>query len=360
MTPTGDIRASLLAWYDEHHRDLPWRREPTPWRVWVSEVMLQQTRVESVVGYFERFVARFPDPSTLARAPLDDVLTLWAGLGYYARARHLHRAAQQVVERHDGEVPADPDAFGALRGVGPYTRGAVQSIAFGHREPVLDGNVERVLCRLDRIQDDPRGSAPRRALWARAAELVPEVRAGDFNQALMELGAVVCTPRAPDCDDCPVALHCRARRSGDAAQLPRKPRRNQRRAVDVVSGLAHSEEGAVWLVRRPEDGLLGGLWELPSVEGSSAPGDLAQLGLFAHGEATVVRHVFTHLEWTLHTYAAHGTPRTDATLRAVDEDALGDIALTGPALKALRASGVRAPRRRGAGSGPTRARTSRP
>ncbi len=342
------VTGALLAWYDAQHRDLPWRAEPTPWRVWVSEVMLQQTRVESVIGYFHRFVRRFPTPTALAEAPLDDVLTLWAGLGYYARARNLHAAARQVVERHGGEVPADPDAFLALKGVGPYTRGAVQSIAFGHRLAVLDGNVERVLCRLDAIREDPRTPATRRALWARAQALVPEDRPGDFNQALMELGATVCTPRSPTCETCPVQLHCVAHRTDQVDSLPNKPRRVHRKAVDVVSALVSAPDG-VWLTRRPDAGLLGGTWELPSVEGSARPGDLRSLGLLPRGEATVVRHVFTHLEWTLHTYLAEGTPNIDRPTRVVPEADLSDVALSGPALKALRACGVAAPHRRGAG-----------
>ena len=344
-----ELRASLLAWYDAHHRELPWRVHPTPWRVWVSEVMLQQTRAESVIDYFERFIARFPSPEVMARASTDEVLSLWAGLGYYARARHLHAAAKRVVADHGGRVPDEPSLFAALPGVGPYTRGAVQSIAFGHPEPVLDGNVERVLCRLDRVSEDPRTPAIRRALWARAAELVPEGRPGDFNQALMELGAVVCRPRAPACAACPIEAHCAARRAGDAADLPNKPRRVRRRAVDVVCGLSRTLGGAVWLVRRPESGLLGGMWELPSVEGAAEADALRALGLAPSGEPTTVRHVFTHLEWTLRTWQADGAPNLVAEARAVPEDRLGGVALSGPALKALRSHGVRAPRRRGAG-----------
>lgn len=343
------MRAELLRWYDAHRRDLPWRREPTPWRVWLSEVMCQQTRVDSVVGYFERFVARFPTPAALAEAPVDDVLSLWAGLGYYARARNLHAAARQVVMLHGGEVPGDPDAFGALNGVGPYTRGAVQSIAFGHRVGVVDGNVERVLCRLDAVRDDPRTPAIRRQLWARADALVPAERPGDFNQALMELGATVCTPRSPRCEACPLAPDCVAHHTGQAETLPNKPRRVKRKAVDVVCGLVREPGGAVWLARRPESGLLGGMWELPSVENSARPGDLRSLGLMPRGEPTIVRHVFTHLEWTLHVYLADGRPRLDRTLLDVAESKLPGVALSGPALKALRACGVSVPHRRGAG-----------
>ena len=350
MTPNAETRAALLDWYDTHRRDLPWRREPTPWRVWVSEVMLQQTRAETVGPYFHRFLARFPTPAALAAAPHDDVLSLWAGLGYYARARNLHAAAGQVVAEHGGEVPDDPEAFAALKGVGPYTRAAVQSIAFGHQEAVLDGNVERVLCRLDLVRDDPRTPATRRSLLDRAGALVRGSRPGDLNQALMELGATVCAPRRPDCDHCPVAIHCRGRRAGEAEGLPNKPRRLRRKRVNVVRGLCRAKDGAVWLVRRPENGLLGGLWELPGVEGSDAPAALLKLGMRPTGEPTQVRHAFTHLEWTLSVYRAEGQPSIEGrTVRAFPESALGELALGGPALKALRACGVRAPRRRGAG-----------
>ncbi|MEZ4437291.1 MAG: A/G-specific adenine glycosylase [bacterium] len=349
------IRAALLAGYDRGHRDLPWRRDPRPWPVWVSEVMLQQTRVESVIGYFHRFIARFPTPAALAAAPVDEVLSMWAGLGYYARARNLHRAAQQVALRHGGEVPADPAALAALAGFGRYTTGAVGSIAFGHRLPALDGNVVRVLCRLDRVVDDPKVPAVRERLWQRAAALADDARAGDVNQALMELGATVCTPRSPACLVCPLAAMCRARATGDAQKLPVKPRRPERPRFERVAALVRDAEGRIWLGRRPEDGLLGGLWDLPAVEASGPdPFALRALGLEAAGAAVTVEHGFTHRVWVVHCYPATGTPTGgEATVwRAFDEAALCDPAgpaLCGPALKALRAAGVALPHRRGAG-----------
>lgn len=346
------LRDRLLAWYDHDHRDLPWRRDPTPWAVWVSEVMLQQTRVESVLPYFARFMARWPTPAALAAAPLDELLAAWAGLGYYARARNLHRAAQQVVARHGGEVPGEPDAFGALAGVGRYTCGAVQSIAFGHPVPVLDGNVERVLCRLDRVTEDPRAPAVRRALWDRAAALADGPRPGDLNQALMELGARVCTPRAPRCLLCPLLGDCAAHRAGEAEALPRKAPRAPRRAVNLVAGLVRTPDHRVWLGRRPAEGLLGGLWELPAVEAADpSPAALRALGLavIAEGGPTTVRHAFTHLEWTLHVWPALGQPTGYEEVSAFPVHELGSVALTGPTLKALRACGVPVPHRRGAG-----------
>ncbi|MCA9538869.1 MAG: A/G-specific adenine glycosylase, partial [Myxococcales bacterium] len=279
------LRQRLLAWYDQGHRDLPWRRDPRPWPVWVSEVMLQQTRVESVLPYFARFMARYPTPSALAAAPLDEVLAGWAGLGYYARARNLHRAAQQCVERHGGAVPDDPAAFAALTGVGRYTCGAVQSIAFGHRLPVLDGNVARVLCRLDHLTENPRAPQSLTRLWARAAELADGKRPGDTNQALMELGALICTPKRPKCLLCPLQAACQARAAGDAESLPARPPRKARPRLQLVAGLARDAEGRIWFGRRPEEGLLGGLWSLPSVLADPpGPTALAALDLRAVGE----------------------------------------------------------------------------
>ena len=336
------------------------------WAVWVSEVMLQQTRVESVVGYFERFMARFPTPGAMAAAPLDEVLSMWAGLGYYARARNLHRAAQEVVARHGGVVPGDAVAFAALSGVGRYTAGAVGSIAFGLRLGALDGNGVRVLCRLDRVVEDPKAPGVRAGLWARMEALADDARAGDVNQAVMELGARVCSPRSPACLLCPVGDLCLARASGDAQRLPVKASRAVRPRVVRVAGLVRDGEGRIWLGRRPEGGLLGGLWDLPAVEVGSVGGQvdrgaLAGLGLQAVAgeggeavEAVTVEHGFTHRVWVVHVFAATGTPSGgEATVwRAVSEAELADRAgpaLCGPALKALRACGVAVPFRRGAG-----------
>ncbi|MCB9546423.1 MAG: A/G-specific adenine glycosylase [Myxococcales bacterium] len=345
------VRAPLLAWYDAHRRTMPWREAPSPWRTWVSEIMLQQTRVESVIPYFHRFLARFPDPAALAAAPLDEVLALWAGLGYYSRARSLHRAAQEVVERHGGEIPNDPETFGALTGVGPYTRGAVMSIAFGRAEPLVDGNVIRVLSRLDHIAEDPRRPAVSRRFWARAAELVVGERPGDLNQALMELGALVCRSRSPLCLVCPVAADCDARAAGTQEDLPLKPKRAERPVTTWTAGLARDDAGRLWLARRAGDGLLGGLWELPAVE---HPADLATLGLTAGEPRGDVEHGFTHRVWRIAVVAATGTPHAGPPYDAVEafaEDALP--ALSGPGIKALRAAGVELAHRRGAGRKPS-------
>jgi A/G-specific adenine glycosylase len=270
------IRSGLLDFFDEHRRPLPWRSEdPDPWAVLVSEVMSQQTRIETVVPYYLRWMERFPDPGALAAAAEEEVLSLWAGLGYYSRARHLRGAAREIEARYGGRVPSDPDELTTLPGVGPYTAGAVASIAHGVPAPAVDGNVRRVLARL---LDDARPSAVRLSEWAGA--LVDPERPGDFNQALMELGATVCTPRSPACGECPVAGFCGAREAGTVAERPAPRKRGP--VADLQEGvlvLVRGEgSGAELLMRRrPPDGLLAGMWEFPGVEpeGGETPAEAA-------------------------------------------------------------------------------------
>ena len=214
------VRRALLAWYRANRRELPWRATRDPYAIWVSEAMLQQTRVETAIPYYERFLERFPDVAALASADLDDVLGAWAGLGYYSRARNLHAAARLVAERHGGEVPDDVEQLRALPGVGRYTAGAIASIAFDRPEPVVDGNAARVLTRLHDIREDVRSARVARRLWEESAALVRGPQPGLLNQALMELGARVCTPRAPRCPTCPLLRHCAAYRAGDPESLP--------------------------------------------------------------------------------------------------------------------------------------------
>lgn len=264
--------SGLLAWFAGSRRDLPWRRDRDAYRVWISESMLQQTRVEVVVPYFARFLARFPTVAELAAAPVEDVLAAWAGLGYYRRARSLHEAARAVVERHAGVFPAAREDLLALPGVGPYTAGAVASIAYERAEPLVDGNVARVLARWHAI-DAPQESAEfRAATWRMAGEYVAELGGrspGDWNQALMELGALVCVPREPRCLACPVCAHCAANARGLTDELPRPKRRPS--PVDVELAVALVREGdRVLVARRPPDGRMAGLWELPTIEPSGA------------------------------------------------------------------------------------------
>ncbi len=322
----------LLAWYETEARDLPWRRTLDPYAILVSEIMLQQTRVETAIPYFERFLRAFATVEALAGAPIDDVLRQWEGLGYYRRAHNLHRAAREVAQRHDGRIPADLDSLRALPGIGPYTAAAVASIAFGANVPVLDGNVVRVLSRVFRVAGDPARAAVRRTLEAHARSSMPSGRAGDMNQALMDLGARICLSRKPRCADCPIAGHCEGHARGEETRFPQ---RGAKRAVphrDVVAGVVW-EGGAepcspgakLLLAQREEGDMLGGLWEFPggTVEvGESFEAALArelheELGIeVAVGERFVtVEHAYTHFRMSLHTFHCRhicGQPRAIA------------------------------------------------
>ena len=255
------IHERLLAWFDAHKRDLPWRGVGDPYAVWVSEVMLQQTRAGSVVPYYRRWMERFPDVGALADADLEEVLRLWRGLGYYARARNAHRCAQEIRDGCGGAFPSSADRLKILPGIGPYTAAAVASIAFGEAVPAVDGNVRRVVARLFDLPDP--SLAEVRDL---AAGLMDTARPGDFNEAMMELGATVCTPRSPSCEACPVAAGCRARAAGTVAERPMRRRRGPvpTRTWGVL--VAVSPRGRTLVVRRPPEGLLGGMWEFPAVE----------------------------------------------------------------------------------------------
>jgi A/G-specific adenine glycosylase len=263
-SPGASPARALLDWYDAHRRPLPWREGNDPYRVWLSEVMLQQTRVETVLPYYRRFLDRFPTVADLAAAELDEVLAQWSGLGYYRRARQLHAAARAVTIR--GGFPRTAQGLRELPGIGGYTAAAVASIAFGEPVAVLDGNVERVTARLLALDGDPKRAALRRRLAAVATGLLDPARPGDGNQALMELGATVCTPRRPDCPRCPLAPGCAARRAGDPERWPVPRRRREPVRVRLVAAVAE-EDGRVLLYRRPErSSLLAGIWELPWFE----------------------------------------------------------------------------------------------
>lgn len=263
------LAASLLAWYLRVRRDLPFRRTRDPYAIWVSEIMLQQTRVDTVVPYFERFLSRFPTVLELADAELDEVLPLWSGLGYYQRARQLHRAARVVRDTHAGRLPKDAEGLRTLPGVGAYTAGAIASIAYGERTPLVDGNVARVLARLHGVADDVRSAKGNRRLWELAQAFVPAHAPGDHNQALMELGATLCTPQKPRCDVCPIAAPCVARREGRQGELPVVGKTKAPEVVQLVAAALRSE-GRVLLAKRPPRGLFGGLWEPPMVLAGSA------------------------------------------------------------------------------------------
>jgi A/G-specific adenine glycosylase len=305
MNPAvAPLRRRLLGWYRRRRRDLPWRRTTDPYRIWVSEIMLQQTQVATATPFYQTFLERFPDVAALARAPVNDVLAAWAGLGYYRRARHLHAAAGIVVHEHDGRVPRDPRTFARLPGVGRYSTGAVLSIGFDLPLPALDGNVARVLSRVFRLAAAIRDPAGAKRLWALADSLVPRRGAGDWNQALMELGATVCTPRAPDCGVCPVRALCRAHAAGAVDRYPPVPPRPQPRKVRIAAAWIE-REGRV-LMRCREGRLLEGLWEPPAVEVEAVRAAraalerrLAELGVAVRleGGPRTLRHVLTHRDF---------------------------------------------------------------
>ena len=256
------LRERLLTWFDTHQRKLPWRATRDPYAIWVSEVMLQQTQVDRVIGYWKRFLERFPTVHALAGAEVADVLSMWTGLGYYSRARNLHRAAREIVERFGGALPGSVDALESLPGFGRYTAGAVASIAFGVEASLVDGNVARVFARLFEIDGPPGDRAREATMWATAEQLVRGPRPGDWNQALMELGATICLPQRPQCLLCPVQAQCGALAHGRVDVLPPPKKAAARKRLEFVVAVAQRKD-SVLLARREEKGLFGGLWELP-------------------------------------------------------------------------------------------------
>ncbi|WP_018749753.1 A/G-specific adenine glycosylase [Paenibacillus sanguinis] len=313
----------LLIWYEGAKRDLPWRRHRDPYYIWVSEIMLQQTRVDTVIPYFQRFIERFPTVTALSEAPEEDVLKCWEGLGYYSRARNLQAAARQVVERHGGVVPDNKVEVSALKGVGPYTTGAILSIAFNRPEPAVDGNVMRVLSRYFMIEEDIMKTGTRTLMEELAAELIPQGRASDFNQALMELGALICTPKSPQCLICPVMARCTGRLEGAEERLPVKSKakspRPEYRLAAVLEG-GGELAGRVLVRQRPDTGLLARMWELPHIpagavagEGAGLPdgpamdrlaAELAGAGFPARPEGAMMNaeHTFSHIHWNLRVF----------------------------------------------------------
>jgi A/G-specific adenine glycosylase len=342
-TSFGSDPERLLAWYDRCRRDLPWRAPPgaapDPYRVWLSEIMLQQTRTETVARYYARFLARFPDVARLARAKLSDVLKAWAGLGYYARARNLHACARVVVARHGGAFPAGEEALRALPGIGAYTAAAIAAIAFGRKAAPVDGNVERVIARRYAIETPL--PAAKAELKRRAAALAPAHRAGDFAQAMMDLGATICTPKRPSCSLCPWNDRCEAHRCGEPETFPRRVPKAEGALRRGAAFVVLRADGAILLRDRPPRGLLGGMTEVPTTEWSAdfdrgqALRNAPQLSSLPQMEGKIrwrrlpglVRHVFTHFPLELEVYVAQVPKGTRAPqgarfvklLRLVDE-----------------------------------------
>lgn len=257
------IQTELLSWYEENKRDLPWRRHSNAYYTLVSEIMLQQTKVATVIPYFERFIARFPTVYDLSEASDEDVVKLWEGLGYYSRARNLHLAVKEVVASYGGQIPANKEEISKLKGIGPYTTGAVLSIAYNQKVPAVDGNVMRVFARLFALEDDIAKQATRKKMEAIAEQVIPESRPGDFNQALMELGATVCTPKSPQCLFCPVQSHCLAYREGRQTELPIKTKaKAPQKSVILMYAISYNDQ--LLVAKRPANGLLANMWSLPS------------------------------------------------------------------------------------------------
>jgi len=311
ITLKRQFQKKLLSWYNQRSRPLPWRETRDPYKIWVSEVMLQQTQVKTVEAYYERFISRFPSVEDLARAAPDEVMKYWEGLGYYGRARHLHRAARDIVDRFDGRVPDSFEDLISLPGVGRYTAGAISSIAFGKPEAVLDGNVIRVLARMFQVTDDVRKASTQKMLWSLSESLLPKSCIRDYNQALMELGALICRARNPACSDCPVSRNCEASRLSIQSELPVKSPRKPVPHYEVTAGIIWRDDRLL-ITRRPPKGLLGGLWEFPGgklergedLEGCLKREIREELGIAIEVGAHLgsVDHAYTHFRITLHAF----------------------------------------------------------
>lgn len=294
--PNNAYAAALLTWFDNHKRDLPWRKDRTPYSVWLAEIMLQQTTVATVKGYYKKFLAHFPTVHDLANAPLEDVLHLWQGLGYYSRARNLHQCAQTVVGQHGGNFPQTAAELQKLSGIGPYTAAAVAAIAFDEATTVVDGNVERVISRLFALKIPLPDSRPH--IREYATKLTPQRRAGDYAEAMMDLGATLCTPRTPQCHLCPLQHLCKAQKQGITAALPYRKPKTKRPEKQGLAYCILNHKQQILLRKRPETGLLAQLWEVPHTgwEADTLPAHIQGLQQTEHGEIT---HIFTHFKLTL-------------------------------------------------------------
>ncbi|MFN3653437.1 MAG: A/G-specific adenine glycosylase [Armatimonadota bacterium] len=334
------IRTELLAWFQREQRDLPWRRDPSPYAVWVSEMMLQQTQVATVIPYYERWMARFPTLESLAAADEQEVLHAWQGLGYYSRARNLLRGAREVVERLAGVLPRDPAALRALPGIGPYTAGAIASIAYNVPAPIVDGNVIRVLTRLGALRGDPQRAPLKQQLWRLAELLVPRESARDFNPALMELGATVCVPVNPRCGRCPVAAECDARRLGVAAELPETAPRPEPTPVRMAAAVVRRENRLLLVQLPPDAPRWAGMWQFPNVElepderpeaGAERAARLrAGVAAVPKQRLAVIRHGVTRFRITLEAWeceAAEGSPEPGELAAWIAPEQLGDYPL---------------------------------
>jgi A/G-specific adenine glycosylase len=304
----GAVVKPLCLWYEKNKRSMPWREDASPYHVWLSEIMLQQTRIEAAKAYYERFLNRIPTIHQLAEVPEEELLKLWEGLGYYNRARNLQKAARLVVEKYDGQLPADYDLLLELPGIGNYTAGAIASIAYGLPAPAVDGNVLRVLMRVMNCRDDITKASVKKKMEQAIRSVIPEEKPGEFNQALMELGEVICIPNGvPLCEKCPLASLCLARKEGCQMELPIKPEKKARR-IEKKTVLVLEQEGCIGILQRPEGGLLANMWEFPCLDGYRTMPQIKKLlsedGLDNPKAARLEdnRHIFSHVEWHMRGY----------------------------------------------------------
>ncbi|UFU00069.1 A/G-specific adenine glycosylase [Radiobacillus kanasensis] len=301
------FRDELISWFESEMRDLPWRKNQDPYKVWVSEIMLQQTKVDTVIPYFNRFIDQFPTVHDLAEAEEQQVLKAWEGLGYYSRARNLQNAVREVVTSYEGKVPDDVEQLSSLKGVGPYTQGAILSIAYGQPEPAVDGNVMRVLSRILLIDEDIAKPKTRKIFEALIRELIDPTNPSYFNQGLMELGALVCTPKSPSCLLCPVQEHCEAYKHGRQAELPIKITKKKKTMKRYWTLVIENAEGHVLIEKRPDSGLLANLWQFPMMDLSEIDREFTKqwvnqaygLSISIGDKLTNITHVFSHLTWEL-------------------------------------------------------------
>lgn len=316
------FQQDLLAWYNENKRDLPWREDHDPYKIWVSEIMLQQTRVETVIPYFNRFISLFPTPKDLAQADEEDVLKVWEGLGYYSRVRNLQQAVKEVSESYQGKVPDTEKEIRELKGVGPYTAGAILSIAYGKPVPAVDGNVMRVLSRIYTIYDDIMKPAAKKTFDQLSWEMIPSEAAGDYNQAVMELGATVCTPKNPQCMTCPVAAHCHAKEEGVQSLLPVKAKKKPPRTEYWQAAVVIDGNGNLLLNRRPDTGLLAKMWEFPMFKAEEVPDEktlkqqtenrFLKNKVKSIRQTQEVRHIFSHIVWEINVFLVQLTDEITA------------------------------------------------
>lgn len=324
------FKEHLITWYETNKRTLPWRETTNPYYIWISEIMLQQTKVDTVIDYYKNFIKKYPSIVDLAEAEEQEVLKMWEGLGYYSRARNLHAAAKEVVEQYNGVVPNDPDQLETLKGIGPYTRGAISSIAFGLPEPAVDGNVMRVLSRVLLMQDNISEAKTRKRMEGIIRELISKTNPSAFNQGLMELGALICTPRSPACMLCPVQTECRAFAEGIEEQLPIKLKKKKQRVEPYLVLLIKNDEGKVAIEQRPKEGLLANMWQFPMIEKSLVNDDLLKetmdvrynLSFEKTEKLGELRHIFSHIIWELEVYAATTTMTRADEMQFVSVDDL--------------------------------------